>query len=87
MAQKAYLTNKPSKLSKFFLYFPDVVLLYQPLIQINILNKPMGYVCHRVWVMGYCGPMGYGVEFPANGLGASGKYGKNLEDLEGLFVK
>ena len=35
----------------------------------NIVRKPMGYVCCGVWVMGYCGPMSYGVEFPTNGLG------------------
>ena len=54
----------------------------------NILNKPMGYVCHRVWVMGYCGPMGYGVEFPANGLGGWKKlWGKRGYGLREVWVR
>jgi hypothetical protein len=33
------------------------------------LAKPMGFACRGVWVMGYCGPMGYGMQFPANQVG------------------
>jgi len=29
----------------------------------------MGFCLRRVWVMGYCGPMGYGMQFPANQVG------------------
>ena len=54
----------------------------------NIVNKPMGYVCHGVWVMGYCGPMGYGVEFPANGLGGWKKlWGKRGYGLREVWVR
>ncbi|KAF8814357.1 hypothetical protein BYT27DRAFT_7014425, partial [Phlegmacium glaucopus] len=31
--------------------------------------KPMGFAHRRVWIMGYCGPMGYGIQFPANQVG------------------
>ncbi|KIJ93715.1 hypothetical protein K443DRAFT_111638, partial [Laccaria amethystina LaAM-08-1] len=39
--------------------------------------KCMGFSSGGVWVMGYCGCMGYGVLFPANQLGGL----KNLWDL------
>lgn len=29
----------------------------------------MGFSCLMVWVMGYCGPMGYGIVLPANQVG------------------
>ena len=29
----------------------------------------MGFANGWVWVMGYCGPMGYGMQFPANQVG------------------
>ena len=29
----------------------------------------MGFGLGGVWGMGYCGPMGYGMQFPANQLG------------------
>ena len=29
----------------------------------------MGFAREGVWVMGYCGPMGYGVHFPAHQVG------------------
>ncbi|KAF8810660.1 hypothetical protein BYT27DRAFT_7091404, partial [Phlegmacium glaucopus] len=35
----------------------------------NMVGKPMGFAHRRVWVMGYCGPMGYGMHFPANQVG------------------
>jgi hypothetical protein len=31
--------------------------------------KPMGFGPGGVWVMGYCGLMGYGVQIPANQVG------------------
>ena len=31
-----------------------------------MVDKPMGFACGWVWVMGYCGPMGYGTQFPVN---------------------
>ena len=54
----------------------------------NIVNKPMSYVCRGVRVMGYCGPMGYGVEFPANGLGGWKKlWGKRGHGLREVWVR
>ncbi|KAF8816399.1 hypothetical protein BYT27DRAFT_7031300, partial [Phlegmacium glaucopus] len=35
----------------------------------NMVGKPMGFAYRMVWVMGYCGPMGYGMQFPANEVG------------------
>ena len=41
----------------------------------------MGFALEGVWIMGYCGCMGYGIDFPANQLGGSknvwgiGEYG------------
>ena len=29
----------------------------------------MGFVCQGLWVMGYCGLMGYGLQIPAHQLG------------------
>ena len=29
----------------------------------------MGFANQGVWGMGYCGPMGYGMQFPANQVG------------------
>jgi hypothetical protein len=29
----------------------------------------MGFAYGGVWVMGYCGPMGYGMQIPANRVG------------------
>jgi len=29
----------------------------------------MGFACRRAWVMGYCRPMGYGMQFPAYQVG------------------
>jgi len=29
----------------------------------------MGFAEEWVWVMGYCGPMGYGMQFPAHQVG------------------
>jgi hypothetical protein len=29
----------------------------------------MGFAYGGVWGMGYCGPMGYGIQFPANQVG------------------
>ena len=31
--------------------------------------KPMGFAQGGVWVMGYCGPMGSGMQFPAHQVG------------------
>ena len=39
----------------------------------NLLLKPMGFACRGVWVMGYCGPMGYGVKIPAHRVGGPEK--------------
>jgi hypothetical protein len=33
----------------------------------------MGFVSKGVWVMGYCGLMGYGVQIPANRVGGPEK--------------
>jgi len=29
----------------------------------------MGFACGWVWIMGYCRPMGYGMQFPMNQVG------------------
>jgi hypothetical protein len=33
----------------------------------------MGFACRGVWVMGYCGRMGYGVKIPAHRVGGPEK--------------
>ena len=43
----------------------------------EISPKFMGFFPKRVWVMDYCGLMGYGMKFPAHQVGGS----KNLCDL------
>ena len=40
----------------------------------------MGFASRGVWVMGYCGCMGYEAFFPANQLGGL----KNLWDLQAV---
>jgi hypothetical protein len=35
----------------------------------NIVVKSMGFPPKKLWIMGYGGVMGYGLEFPANRLG------------------
>ena len=35
----------------------------------NMVGKIMGFAHKRVWTMGYCGPMGYGMHFSANQVG------------------
>ncbi|KAF8227704.1 hypothetical protein L208DRAFT_1295270, partial [Tricholoma matsutake] len=35
----------------------------------NMVGKTMGFAHRWVWVMGYCGPMGYGMQFPVNQVG------------------
>jgi hypothetical protein len=48
----------------------------------------MGYVHQGVWVMGYCGPMGYGRQFSANRLGGRLKlWGKRGYGLRQVWVK
>ena len=48
----------------------------------------MGYVGCGVWFMGYCGPMGYGMKFPANQLGGWLKlWGKRGYGLRQVWVK
>ena len=39
----------------------------------------MGFAYRGVWGMGYCGPMGYGMQFPANQVGGQLK----LWDIRG----
>jgi hypothetical protein len=39
----------------------------------NLVPIPMGFASGGVWVMGYCGCMGYGMHFPANQLGGPKK--------------
>jgi hypothetical protein len=34
-----------------------------------MVGKPMGFAYGWVWVMGYCRPMGYGMQFPVNQVG------------------
>ncbi|KIK00102.1 hypothetical protein K443DRAFT_100943, partial [Laccaria amethystina LaAM-08-1] len=41
--------------------------------------KPMGFCPEGVWVMCYCGLMGYGVQFPAH----RGSGPKNVWDFRG----
>jgi hypothetical protein len=45
----------------------------------NIVPKPMGFGGGGVWVMGYWGFMGYGVQIPVHQLGGS----KKLWDIRG----
>jgi hypothetical protein len=45
----------------------------------NIVPKPMGFGGGGVWVMGYWGFMGYGVQIPVHRLGGS----KKLWDIRG----
>ena len=48
----------------------------------------MGYVGQGVWVMGYYGPMGYGVKFPANRpRGRLNLWGKRGYGLRQVWVK
>ena len=42
-------------------------------IAAETLPKPMGFPLEEVWVMCYCGCMGYGVHFPANQFGGPEK--------------
>ena len=34
-----------------------------------MVGKSMGFADGWLWVMGYCGPTGYGMQFPANQAG------------------
>ena len=43
------------------------------------LLKPIDFACKGVWGMGYCGPQGYGINFPAHQVGGS----KILWDIRG----
>ena len=48
----------------------------------------MGFACEGVWVMGYCGPMGYGVHFPAHQVGGwPGLWVKRGYGLPEVWVK
>ena len=48
----------------------------------------MGFAREGVWVMGYCGPMGYGVHFPAHQVGGwPGLWVKRGYGLSEVWVK
>ena len=48
----------------------------------------MGFAREGVWVMGYCGPMGYGVHFPAHQVGGRpGLWVKRGYGLPEVWVK
>ena len=48
----------------------------------------MGFARKGVWVMGYCGPMGYGVHFPAHQVGGwPGLWVKRGYGLPEVWVK
>ena len=48
----------------------------------------MGFAHEGVWVMGYCGPMGYGVRFPAHQVGGwPGLWVKRGYGLPEVWVK
>ena len=48
----------------------------------------MGFTREGVWVMGYCGPMGYGVHFPAHQVGGRpGLWVKRGYGLPEVWVK
>jgi hypothetical protein len=47
----------------------------------------MGFVYRGVWGMGYCGPMGYGMQFPANQVGGQLRlWGIRGYGLSGVWV-
>ncbi|KAF8802556.1 hypothetical protein BYT27DRAFT_7112011, partial [Phlegmacium glaucopus] len=46
-----------------------ILVDFVPRTKPNMVGKPMGFAHRRVWIMGYCGPMGYGIQFPANQVG------------------
>ena len=48
----------------------------------------MGFGQGGVWVMGYCGPMGYGMQFPAHQVGGQlGLWDIRGYGLSGVWVK
>ena len=48
----------------------------------------MGFAQEGVWVMGYCGPMGYGMQFPAHQVGGRiTLWGIRGYGLSGAWVK
>ena len=48
----------------------------------------MGFAHEGVWVMGYCGPMGYGMHFPAHQVGGRpGLWVKRGYGLPEVWVK
>ena len=48
----------------------------------------MGFAREGVWVMGYCGPMGYGMHFPAHQVGGRpGLWVKRGYGLPEVWVK
>ena len=48
----------------------------------------MGFARKGVWVLGYCGPMGYGVHFPAHQVGGwPGLWVKRSYGLPEVWVK
>jgi hypothetical protein len=47
----------------------------------------MGFADQGVWGMGYCGPMGYGMQFPANQVGGQLRlWGIRGYGLSGVWV-
>ena len=48
----------------------------------------MGFGRRPLWVMGYCGPMGYGMQFPAHQVGGQlGLWDIRGYGLSGVWVK